>query len=87
MLYGKGVSVELFFAITSFFSCIFFFKEEKYKKYLLLFVFANVAGMYAMPTHVYFWALQFIFGGTYIFCYRKNLLKSFLLRKYFYFNV
>jgi len=83
MLYGKGVSVELFFAVTSFFSCIFFLKEEKYKKYLLLFVTANVAGMYAMPTHVYFWALQFIFGVIYIFYYRKNLLKSFLLGNIF----
>ena len=31
-----------------------------------------------MPTHVYFWMLQFIFGVIYIFWHRKFLLKSFL---------
>jgi hypothetical protein len=78
MLYGKGVSIELFFAVISFFCAIFFLKESNYKKYLLLFIVANVAGMYAMPTHIYFWMLQFIFGVIYVFWYRKSLMKSFL---------
>jgi hypothetical protein len=79
MLYGKGTGVEIFFAITSFFCVVFFLKEAQYKKYLLLFVLANVCGLYAMPTHIYFWMLQLIFGGFYIFIYRKNLVKIFLL--------
>jgi hypothetical protein len=78
MLYGKGTCVEIFFAITSFFCVVFFLKEGQYKKYLALFVMANVCGLYAMPTHIYFWLMQLIFSVIYILVYRKSLLKIFL---------
>jgi hypothetical protein len=78
MLYGKGTAIEIFFAITSFFCVVFFLREEQHKKYLVLFVIANTCGLYAMPTHFYFWMLQLIFSGFYILIYRKNLLKIFL---------
>ncbi|HEY4876266.1 MAG TPA: hypothetical protein VIH86_11875 [Puia sp.] len=79
MLYGKGTGIEIFFAITSFFCLVFFLKEAKNKKYLLLFVIANLFGLYAMPTHIYFWTLQLVFGGFYIWIYRKNLFKIFFV--------
>jgi len=78
MLYAKGVMTALFFAIASFFSLIFFLKEISCKKYLMLFVIANIAGIYSMPTHIYYWALQFAVSAIYILYFKKKLLKLFL---------
>ncbi len=79
MLYAKGVMLELFFAIISFFCIVFFLKKDFARRYLLVFVIVNVAGFYAMLTHVYFWALQLIVGSMYISFYRRYLLKPFLI--------
>jgi hypothetical protein len=79
MIYAKGISLELFFAISSFFCVVFFLKGLSPKKYLLLYVLANGCGIYAMPTHVYWWILQWVFSVFYILVYRKKLLKSFLI--------
>jgi hypothetical protein len=79
MLYGKGTGIEIFFAITSFFCVVFFLKEAQHKKYLVLFILANVCGLYAMPTHIYFWMLQLLIPCFYILAYRKSLLKIFLI--------
>src|SRR5579862_1480838 len=79
MLYGKGTAVELFFAITSFFCVVFFLKGVAYQKYLVLYVIANVWGLYSMPTHGYFWIMEFIFAGFYLLRYHIDLFKVFLL--------
>ncbi|HSZ86527.1 MAG TPA: hypothetical protein VK787_10875 [Puia sp.] len=78
MLYGKGTAIQFFFAITSFFCVVFFLKDVQHKKYLVLFVIANVCGLYAMPTHIYFLLLQLIFTCIYISAYKKKFRKGFL---------
>lgn len=79
MLYGRGVIFELFFAIVSIFCLLYLIKENSSKKYFILFVVANVAGMYSMPTHIYFLLLQAAIAFVYILLYKRPLLRPFIL--------
>jgi len=78
MLYARGVMFELFFALLSAFSLLYMLKSNTPKKYLVLYAIANIAGMYSMPTHLYFWVLQSVPVFLYIIRAKKNLLKPFL---------
>ena len=78
MMLAKGVMEEIFFAAISFFSIVFFLKDVSCKKYMALFVLANIAGMYAMPTHIYYCALLFAICFVYILYFQKSVLTLFV---------
>lgn len=79
MLYARGVMFELFFAVASVFCLLYMLRGVAVKKYGLLYVLANVAGLYSMPTHLYFVLLQVLVALLYIARYKKRLLKPFAL--------
>lgn len=79
MLYARGVMFEVFFAVVSAFCVLYLLKGGAVKKYLLLFVVANIAGLYSMPTHIYFTLLQMLLAVIYIIKNNSRLLKPFIL--------
>jgi len=79
MLYARGVMFELFFAVISIFSLLYLFKSNAAKKYLLLYVIVNIAGIYAMPSHLYFLLLQVLVAVIYMARSKIQLLRPFLL--------
>ena len=79
MLYGRGVIFELLFAITALFSMLFWFRYITQSKYLVIYIFSNVLGLYSMPTHIYFWLLLQILGIIFCYAYYNKNLKKFLL--------
>lgn len=62
MLYARGVIFESFFAIAGIFSLLFWLRTDR-RNWLVIFFLANGLGMYAMPTHIYFWALLCVLGA------------------------
>jgi len=79
MLYARGVIFELLFAAISVFCVLYMLKGVAVKKYAMLFAITNAAGLYSMPTHIYFMALQLLPATVYIVKYKTQLLKPFLL--------
>jgi len=63
MLYGRGVIFELLFAIIAFFSLIRWLDSPDKNDQLLMFILANILGVYAMPSHIYFWICLVILAG------------------------
>ena len=57
MLYGRGVMLEILFAIISFFSIAFWIRKPQRTDFLVIYSMATIGGFYAMPTHLYFWIL------------------------------
>ena len=72
MLYARGVIFESFFAIAAIFS-LYWWMQTGRKNYLVVFSLANALGMYAMPTHVYLWAMLFVLGAVVCLRRRRNL--------------
>ena len=73
MFLGRGVIFELFFAILSLFSLLRWLESPKRLDHLLVFVIANIGGVYSMPSHIYFWicldilAVLALTGKTYAY--------------------
>ena len=79
MLYARGVMFGLLFSVVSIFCILWMLKSNKPKKYMVLFVVANVAGMYSMPTHLYGWVIQIVCAIAYGIQYKRSLVKPFLV--------
>ncbi len=79
MLYARGVIFELFFAIVSIFCVLNIINNKPQKKYFIIFVLANAAGLYAIPTHVYFLVMEMVITVIYARRFKKEILKPFLL--------
>src|SRR6266498_2826259 len=78
MLYARGVIFELFFAIAALFSLLFWFRNKHQSAYLIIYVLANVLGLYSMPTHVYYWLLLAITGTIVCFQNESVYIKKFI---------
>jgi hypothetical protein len=55
MVLGRGVVFELFFAIAAFFSMLQWVRHPEQQDKLIIYILANVLGIYSMPTHLYYW--------------------------------
>lgn len=73
MLFARGVIFELFFAVASAFCALYLLKGNNVKKYVLLYVGANILGLYSMPTHIYFILVQALLMLIYTALYNKKL--------------
>ncbi len=75
MLYARGVMYDMVFAIMAFFAVLFWIENKKALHYLVVYGLATAASMYAMPTHLYLWAILFL--AMLISCYKtlKNYWK------------
>ncbi len=60
MLYARGVMFSLLFAILALFCLLFWICQPHRYSYLVLYVLAAAAGMYAMPTQIYLLVVLFI---------------------------
>src|SRR3954453_5429179 len=60
MLYARGVMIDLFFAIVSIFSILFWLRNQQQTAFIVVYAIASAAGVYSMPTNVYLCALLFI---------------------------
>jgi hypothetical protein len=63
MLYGRGVMPEILFASISFFSILFWIREPERTDRLVIFSLATIGGLFAMPTHIYYWLLLIALTG------------------------
>ncbi len=79
MLYARGVIFELFFVIAGLFSLLFWFRNKHRSAYLVIYILANVLGLYSMPTHVYYWLTLAITGTIVCFQNESVYIKKFTL--------
>lgn len=71
MLYARGVIFESFFAVAAIFSLLFWIRSGS-SRWMVLFSLANALGMYAMPTHLYLWAMLFALGAAACLRHRRE---------------
>ncbi|MFI5192558.1 MAG: hypothetical protein ACHQD7_00825 [Chitinophagales bacterium] len=62
MVYGRGIMFELFFAILALFSLLQWLRDTKQTGKLVIFIIANISGIYSMPTHGYLTVCLFVFA-------------------------
>ncbi len=79
MLYARGVMFGLLFSVVSIFCILWMFNGNNPKKYIVLFVLANIVGLYSMPTHLYGWAIQIVCAVAYSVKYNRSLVKPFMV--------
>ena len=62
MFYGRGVIFEIPFAIIALFSLLQWLDQPGRKDQPVFFILANILGVYAMPSHIYFWICLVFFA-------------------------
>ncbi|MFI5124943.1 MAG: hypothetical protein ACHQDF_06430 [Chitinophagales bacterium] len=81
MILGRGVVFELFFAIAAVFSLLEWLRYPEQKDKLIIYILANILGMYSMPTHLYYWVCLLFLAFT------VNRSGKIVLRKFFLANL
>ncbi len=76
---AKGIMPEFLFATISLFALIFFLKNNHPRRYILIYRLSNILGIYLMPTHIYFFILQFLIGIVLMLLKEKQLISKFLM--------
>ena len=80
MLYGRGVIFEILFAIPALFSMLKWLDSPEKNEQALIFIMANILGIYSMPSHIYFWICLFLLA-----VFSRRLNKS-MIRNFIYMN-
>lgn len=79
MLLARGVMFEVFFAVASVFIALYMLRGNSIKKYALLYVAANILGLYSMPTHIYFILAQALLMLVYTALYCKQPVSTIII--------
>ncbi len=78
MVLARGVVHELFFAVAGIFTFLFWLQQPGQQRFLVIYFFAGLLGIYAMPTHAILLLFMLVYGSWHLLKHDKKKVGVFI---------